>query len=410
MSKSEKTILGQILKGSKKKETSTTSDDVMKNAEIKNRSKKEILKVIDKPKENGRVTDTTLGDGAAIINNAEGDELTIVNESEEKYVVTNNDAYGISYKTWDGKDPEGGYGSTSDKDKAYVFTSREAAEKCAQVCSTLVDCKVVQLNEATNRNRFQSKKYDYEIEDLTKKEDIANTDVQPPIEVDIDINSILKGLDGKLDEKEYRHILNILTTRSSKTDFKESALIEYSLYNKSYVMSLIVEKEEDQYKVSLNSSYNKPIYSKENVTLETLAEAVLFPFEAIALRDRSLRESENKTAPTSVVAKALQDIWNQTEFELQNDAEYMAYFHEKFGWELDDATFKNAWELASEEDIEDETDVLVIDGEEYHDKLDARKWLNSKISQYGNTAHFSDDDTATLNELIAKFGNTYFWK
>lgn len=222
MSKTEKrTILKQIFKGMKRKEPLTTSDDVIKDASIAT-DKKEILKVINKEKENGRITDTTLGDGKAMIYNADGNETTL------------------------------------------------------------------------REGDFQVKKADYSIEDLTKKEDIATKDIKPPLESDIDINKILKSLDGKLDEKQYHHVLNILTTRSSKSDFKESALVEYAVYGKSYVMSLIVEKDEDLYKVNLNSSYGKPIYIKEKLSLSDIDEAVLFPFNVIALRERTLKEQVSR--------------------------------------------------------------------------------------------------------------------
>lgn len=218
MSKTEKkTILKQIFKGMKRKEPLTTSEEVIKDASIST-EKKEILKVINKEKENGRITDTTLGDGKAIINNPDGQETTL------------------------------------------------------------------------REGDFQVKKADYSIEDLTKRDDIESKDVKPPLESDIDINKILKNLDGKLDEKEYHHILNILTTRSSKTDFKESALVEYSVYGKSYVMSLIIEKDQDNYRVNLNSSYGKPIYLKEGLELKDIDEAILFPFNVIALRDKTLKE------------------------------------------------------------------------------------------------------------------------
>ena len=221
MSKGEKrTILKQIFKGMKRKAPLKTSDEVVKDATVKTETK-EILKVINKEKENGRITDTTLGDGKAIVNNPDGSEQTL----------------------------------------------REA--------------------------NFQVKKADYEIEDLTKKEDIATEDIKPPLETEVNINEILKSLDNSLDEKEYHHTLNILTTRSSKSAIKESALVEYTVYNKSYVMSLIVESEDEgkSYKVMLNNSYGKPIYAKEGLENSNVNQAVLFPFNAIALREKVLKEN-----------------------------------------------------------------------------------------------------------------------
>lgn len=132
---------------------------------------------------------------------------------------------------------------------------------------------------------FKTMKTDYSIKDLTKKEDIKSTEAQPPFEDEVNINTILNNLDKKLNENKYNHVLNILTTRSSKENFRESALLEYSVYDKSYVVSLIVEKEENDYKCTLKSSYGKEIYSK-NTSLNELNKAIYYPFEAIALRDK----------------------------------------------------------------------------------------------------------------------------
>lgn len=135
------------------------------------------------------------------------------------------------------------------------------------------------------KENFKTDKTDYEIEDLTKNEDISSDETQPPVDDDIDINNILKDLDGKLDESDHNHVLNILTTRSSKDKDRESALLEYSVYGKNYVLSLIVEKEDSNYRYSLKSSYGKEIYSKVT-DIDHLNETVFYPFEAIALRDK----------------------------------------------------------------------------------------------------------------------------
>lgn len=133
-----------------------------------------------------------------------------------------------------------------------------------------------------NESSFKTTQPDYDISDLTKKEDISNSDVQPPLEDEININSILNNLDDKLNE-DCKSVLNILTTRSAKDNFRESALVEFNVNDKSYVMSMIIEKEEDTYKYSLKSSYGKEIYSK-NTDLNHLNETIYYPFKAIALR------------------------------------------------------------------------------------------------------------------------------
>jgi len=41
--------------------------------------------------------------------------------------------------------------------------------------------------------------------------------------------------------------------------------------------------------------------------------------------------------------------------------------------------------------------------------LAADKWLNEQLSIYGNTCFFPSDVKRQLDELIDRFGNTYFW-
>ena len=159
------------------------------------------------------------------------------------------------------------------------------------------------INEASNN--FKVKQNDYEITDLTKVEEIKDDEVKPPRDDDFDINSILNDLDDKLDENDMHHVLNILTTRSSKDSFKESALVEFSIADKSYVMSLIVEKEDENYKYSLKSSYGKEIYTK-TVSADKLNEAVYFPFRAIALREKF--NKLNETVDSDRMGEIMTDV------------------------------------------------------------------------------------------------------
>lgn len=170
------------------------------------------------------------------------------------------------------------------------------------------------MNEASNE--FKTNKPDYEIADLTKKEDMSNTEVQPPIDTDININTILNNLDERLDENESKHVLNILTTRSSKESFKESALVEFTIYDRSYIMSMIIEKEDNNYKYQLKSSYGKEIYSK-TVTADKLDETIYYPFKAILLRDKFLpilNEAANKETISNAAATYILDRMKEEEF------------------------------------------------------------------------------------------------
>ena len=61
-------------------------------------------------------------------------------------------------------------------------------------------------------------------------------------------------------------------------------------------MSMIIEKEDNNYKYQLKSSYGKEIYSK-TVTADKLDETIYYPFKAILLRDKFLpilNEAANK--------------------------------------------------------------------------------------------------------------------
>ena len=119
---------------------------------------------------------------------------------------------------------------------------------------------------------------------------------------------------------------------------------------------------------------------------------------------------ENNTPPTSEIAIAIQDLWNINATDMNNTNDYLDYFKREFGWEdITPEQFNNAWELACEDTPEAEEDFVVIDGEEIRDRSDANRWLQSKVAEYGNTYFFNDTDKMTLNQLIDKFGNTYFW-
>lgn len=205
------------------------------------------------------------------------------------------------------------------------------------------------MNEASNE--FKTNKPDYEIADLTKKEDIASTEVQPPIDNDININAILNDLDERLNENECKHVLNILTTRSSKDSFKESALVEFTIYDRSYIMSLIVEKEEDKYKYQVKSSYGKEIYSK-TVSADKLNETVYYPFKAIVLRDKFLpvlNEAANKETISNAAATYILDKMKEKEVDAWDNQEIVDdtinYLEDKFGSKITKNQIKEIREI-----------------------------------------------------------------
>ena len=62
------------------------------------------------------------------------------------------------------------------------------------------------------------------------------------------------------------------------------------------------------------------------------------------------------------------------------------------------------------EDGRIEYTITVEYEEEIETKEDAYYWLQSKLSEYGNTYHFPQEERIKLDRLIDRFGNTYFWE
>lgn len=127
----------------------------------------------------------------------------------------------------------------------------------------------------------------------------------------------------------------------------------------------------------------------------------------------SIRKHVNEAeVPTSEISDKLKELWSDPNNSLSSGQDYIDYFAEKYNWHLTSDELNHAWDIASNPafDDEQEDEGIEINGEYFSDASDAGRWLNKKISEYGNTHHFSAEDNAVLNKLISKFGNTYFWK
>lgn len=110
------------------------------------------------------------------------------------------------------------------------------------------------------------------------------------------------------------------------------------------------------------------------------------------------------------IAQKLLEIWNKDIMFLSNTNDYLKYFKNKYNWNISKEDFDKAWDLASEQEQDDDEDQpLVINGMTFETKEDANNWLNEKLHEYGNTYHFPEEDNDILNKLIEKFGSTYFW-
>ena len=115
-----------------------------------------------------------------------------------------------------------------------------------------------------------------------------------------------------------------------------------------------------------------------------------------------------RSLPTSYLADAIRDLWNGPEESIPTcQKEYIEYFNNKGIDISDEEQWDRAWDEACGPEPEEE--VLKLGGREFYDRHDASEWLIEKTQEYGNTYFFPDNDRYVLNQLIEKFGNTYFW-
>lgn len=82
------------------------------------------------------------------------------------------------------------------------------------------------------------------------------------------------------------------------------------------------------------------------------------------------------------------------------------YSNEQFNSDWDDAAKMSDREKYEGDDYEDEDDDSI---DWIETRADARRWLNEKQKEYGSTYFFPDEESYKLDQLIEKFGNTYFW-
>lgn len=117
--------------------------------------------------------------------------------------------------------------------------------------------------------------------------------------------------------------------------------------------------------------------------------------------------------PTSERVDLMLDLWNDPKFSGGLSTENAMKYWESKGWDTSRYTpeeFNRVWDLA-----QDELDAggYVDDEDEYEEEIetkeDAYYWLQSKLSEYGNTYHFPQEERIKLDRLIDRFGNTYFW-
>lgn len=129
----------------------------------------------------------------------------------------------------------------------------------------------------------------------------------------------------------------------------------------------------------------------------------------------TIKESNNKTnimnLPTSERADLLRQFWDSDD-GLEHGYTQSQYFDwlECNGWDISnysDDWYRVDWEVAAESD--DDYDADYEEEYEIETKEDAARWLNTKLNEYGNTYWFPQADKIMLNNLIDRFGNTYFW-
>ena len=105
------------------------------------------------------------------------------------------------------------------------------------------------------------------------------------------------------------------------------------------------------------------------------------------------------------LAHIIKDIWNDPTLESCPTLDtvkqkYPSYEYNREQW-------LRAESMACDMILESEE---IQDEETIEDKNDAYYWLQEKLNKYGNTANFPHNEQKILDELIERFGSTYFWK
>lgn len=122
------------------------------------------------------------------------------------------------------------------------------------------------MSSIVKLNTEYSKRYDYKIIDLTNFEFTSEEDVNSPI-LDVDISDILNKVDNKLTESFGKYgTINILFTRSSKTDLHESALLEYHSKGRVFALQVKITNSslrEGYLNVTFRNTLGKKLYEKE---------------------------------------------------------------------------------------------------------------------------------------------------
>lgn len=112
------------------------------------------------------------------------------------------------------------------------------------------------------------------------------------------------------------------------------------------------------------------------------------------------------------LTNAIDLVWKDTELSnvIRSTNDYRRYFKETYGWDnISTEEFDNAWDRAIFRPSDDADDGIMIDSK-YYTLDDAIDWLDAKLLEHGNTYFFPTKDKEILNQLISKFGNTYFWR
>ena len=108
------------------------------------------------------------------------------------------------------------------------------------------------------------------------------------------------------------------------------------------------------------------------------------------------------------------EYWELTGCTECTDREIQDYIRDTYGIEVSFSEISDAWDDAVdlvgiiEED--EESPVVLSNGEEIYNKYEAGSWLNRNCQEYGNTYFWDSDLRRDLNRLIERFGNTYFWQ
>lgn len=151
---------------------------------------------------------------------------------------------------------------------------------------TLDTSKIKYINEQDQTVRVVTnvqEDRDYTITDITELEQVADGDVQPPI----DITGLLNEVDARLNESVGNDwgVINYQSTRFNSDTKDSNALFELCVGDKTYLMSMLLEENGSLLKV--NNTKGQTIFKRKSKDMVGLAESYIKQFIPKAEKEKS---------------------------------------------------------------------------------------------------------------------------